>query len=214
MQSTLDWAIKLALFKNHVRRSGFAWDEIARWNYVLRRLRQALDARGHDALQVPMRAETVLGTTTPIPGEIANLMPFMKQNRLEWDNLERFLLMRDELFEADFRFSQIGETSIFASLDRKGLLDHQLDGPDKVEEALAQPPKEGRARLRGQVIRRLSRESSVGSCDWSRIFDPDSGNMLDLSDPFEKEENWIPAPTPRKRRAAMTASRVDRDIPF
>jgi Pup-ligase protein len=214
MQGTLDWAMKLALFQNHARRCGFEWDQIARWNYVLRRLREALDARGYDALDAPIRAEVVLGTTTPVPEEIANLMPFMKQNGLHWDSLKRFLLMREELFEADFRFSQIGKTSIFGSLDRRGLLDHRLPGVGKVEEALEQPPKGGRAHLRGQVISRLVGESPVCWCDWSRIFDPNSGNMLDLSDPFEKEERWIPSPTRQKRRLATIASRVGDDILF
>jgi hypothetical protein len=214
MEGTLDWAIKLALFKNHARSSGFEWDKISRWNYVLRRLRRALDARGYDALDAPIRAEVVLGSTTPVSEEVANLMPFMKQNGLQWDSLKRFLLMRDELFEADFRFSQIGKQSIFASLDRRGLLDHQLPGGSKVEEALEQPPKGGRARLRGQVISRLSGGASTCWCDWSRIFDQDSGNILDLSDPFEEKEHWNPAPPRPKRRAHMTAARVERDIPF
>lgn len=214
MQGTLDWAMKLALFKNHARRSGFEWNKISRWNYVLRRLRRALDARGYDSLDAPIRAEVVLGTTTPVSEEIAGLMPFMKQNGLQWDSLKTFLLMRDELFEADFRFSQIGKTSIFASLDRRGLLDHRLTGTGTVEEALQEPPGGGRARLRGQVVSRLAGGSSMCWCDWSKIFDPDSGNLLDLSDPFETEEHWSTAPTPHRRRAAMAAARVRRDIAF
>jgi hypothetical protein len=206
--------MKLALFKNHARRSGFEWDKITRWNYVLRRLRQGLDARGYEALDAPIRAEVVLHSSTPVSREIANLNPFMKQNGLEWDSLKRFLLMRDQLFEADFRFSQIGEPSIFTSLDRSGLLDHRLPGAGRVEEALAQPPRGGRAHLRGQVISRLAAEASACLCDWSAILDPDSGNMLDLSDPFEEEEHWIPSPIQQRRRLAMRRNRFDADIPF
>jgi len=214
MQGTLDWAMKLALFKNHAHHSGFEWDKISRWNYALRRLRQGLDARGYEAPDAPIRAEIVLHSSTPVSQEIANLNPFMKQNGLEWDSLKRFLLMRDELFEADFRFSQIGEASIFASLDRSGLLDHRLPGADRVEEALAKPPKAGRAHLRGQVISRLAPKASGCRCDWSAILDPDSGNMLDLSDPFEEEEHWVPSPILRRRRLAMRRNLFDADIPF
>ena len=141
MQGTLDWALKLALYKHHTRRSGFEWDKIACWNIVLKRLRHALGAQGYDPLEVPLKAEIVLGTPTPVQEEITNLRPFMEQHGLEWDSLDRFLLMREELFEADFRFGQVGKTSIFDSLDRRGLLDHRLFGAGEIEEALEEPPK-------------------------------------------------------------------------
>ena len=214
MQRTLDWAMKLLLYKHHARRCGFEWDKIACWNTVLRRLRQALNERGCDPLAVPLKAEMVLGTATPVPEAIVGLRPFMLQHGLEWDDLERFLLMRDELFEADFRFSQIGKTSIFASLDRKGLLDHRILGVGEVEEAMDQPPKAGRARLRGQVIRRLAGSPSRCFCDWTTIHNPAAGHLLDLSDPFREEEHWTAAPTPRRRRRPSTVTREEGDIPF
>ena len=191
VQGTLDWAMKFALFKNHAHRCGFEWDKISRWNDVLMKLRRALDARGYDALDTPIRAEFVLDDATPIQQEVASLAPYLKQHGLQWDRLKPFLLMREELFEADFRFSQIGKTSIFGSLDRRGLLDHRVPGAGRLEEALEQPPEGGRAPLRGQVISRLAGTSSECFCDWSMICDLKSGKRLDLSDPFENEERWI-----------------------
>ncbi len=214
LQGTLDWAVKLALFKDRARRFGFEWDKIASWNHVLGRLRQALGDSGSDPMEMPVKAEITFGTARPVLEEIFNLKPFMKQNGLEWDGLQRFLLLRDELFEADFRFSQIGKTSIFASLDRLGLLDHRLLDAESVEEAVRQPPKRGRAHLRGKVISRLAGGSAAQRCDWTGISDPASKQTLDLSDPFAKEENWIAAPARRKRGVAATAARIYEDMPF
>ncbi len=214
MQGTLDWAMKLALFKDHARRAGFDWDRIASWNHVLGRLRRVLDDSGCGGLEMPAKIEITFGTAKPVLEEISNLAPFMKQNGLEWDVLPQFLLMRDQLFEADFRFSQIGKTSIFASLDRMGLLDHRLLDDGKIEEALEQPPQGGRAHLRGQVVSRLAGGPPTCRCDWSMVFDSASGNSLDLSDPFVNEERWSPAPARRRRRAAASAIRVREDPPF
>jgi len=137
----------------------------------------------------------------------------MKQKGLQWDSLKAYLRMREELFEADFRFSRIGKASIFGSLDRRGLLDHRVPGAGRLEEALEQPPEGGRAPLRGQVISRLAGTSPGCCCDWSMILDRDSGNILDLSDPFEKEEHWMPSRILQKRRTLMRAMGISRNAP-
>jgi hypothetical protein len=62
---------------------------------------------------------------------------------------------------------------------------------DNIEQAAAEPPAFGRARVRGQVIRRLAGAGNV-QCDWQRIVNFEEGQMLDLSDPFTSEESWRP----------------------
>jgi hypothetical protein len=211
METVLDWPLKLALFKQHAARSGFGWEEIARWNYIVRRLRKALDEKKMDPAIIPLEPDLLTAQDGPIPQEIQQLNPFLKRHGYQWNDLKRFFRLRGELFEIDLRFGQLNDKSIFASLDRRGVLNHHLAGVDKIEEALEKPPASGRAHIRGEVIRRLAGASPGSRCDWSRVFDASQGQVLDLSDPFAEEESWKPAPKREKRRVEDLRELVDTD---
>jgi hypothetical protein len=107
------------------------------------------------------------------------------------------LKLRQELFEIDWRFGQIGEGSLFAQLDCTGVLDHRFPGVDNIEHAVGHPPDFGRAKLRGEVIRRVAHVRDRFSADWKGVFDLDSWVMLDLNDPFASEEHWRNISPPR-----------------
>ncbi len=60
---------------------------------------------------------------------------------------------------------------------------------------MRKPPAVGRARLRGETIRRLSGKANA-RCNWTAVFDPD-GSTLDLRDPFATSEVWtLPSAPP------------------
>ena len=59
---------------------------------------------------------------------------------LAWNDLERFLSLRDEFYQIDTRFGQIGPRGIFTALDRRGVLDHKVAAVDGVEAAMREPP--------------------------------------------------------------------------
>ncbi len=135
--TTLDWAIKHALFTRHLEQHGLEWDHLPR----------ARGSRG---------AETV----------------------------------RQQLYEMDIRYSQLGEGGIFSALDRAGVLQHQFPGVDNFEHAMTHPPSLGRARLRGQAIRRMAARKEKGQCDWIGVCNVSQRKFLDLSDPFQAVEEW------------------------
>jgi len=101
------------------------------------------------------------------------------------------LKSRQTFFEIDMRFGQLGPRGIFASLDSAGVLNHHVDGVDNIELAMTEPPARGRARVRGQAIRRLAGHKNA-RCDWQYIVDSGEDRVLDLTDPFIEEEQWRP----------------------
>lgn len=185
--TVLDWAIKLALYKDRVCRRGFSWEALALWTRVMAALTRALEGTGHEHERLSL--DFILSKGSPVASTVEGLTPLMRANGLSWDGLEAFVTLREELFEADWRFGQLGQNGIFAALDRAAVLDHHLEGVDNIEDALVHPPAAGRAHLRGECVKRFA-GSGRYVCDWDRISDTEEGWVLDLSDPFETEERW------------------------
>jgi proteasome accessory factor A len=108
--------------------------------------------------------------------------------------------------EIDVRYGQIHPPGLFDALDEAGVLGHRVPGVDDVARAVSVPPADGRARVRGEVVARLSGQalpahqpdggvslqSAVAS--WESIRDVDNGRLLDLSSPFASEELWRDIP--------------------
>jgi len=44
-------------------------------------------------------------------------------------------------------------------------------------------------------------------CDWDGVYDLNKNHVLDLSDPFECKEQWIPLPEARRHRFELSARR-------
>lgn len=104
-----------------------------------------------------------------------------------------FQRVRQELFEIATRWGELGtRDSLFAALDRAGVLTHHVPGVDDlaIEHATRHPPASPRAELRGQWIRRLAQSPGRYSCGWTGITDHTGHRCLDLSDPFTSEAQW------------------------
>lgn len=187
--TTLDWAIKWSLYREFTRRRGVAWETLPDCNYVLSRLDRALRASNENDCFQPLSAE-LLHRRGPLAAEIHRLTPFMRANGMDRDYLTEIIALRHELFELDTRFTQLGDRGVFAALDRAGALDHALPGVDNIEHAVDHPPAAGRARLRGECIRRFHERPGEYSCDWTGVWDHRGGRYLDLSEPFVSEERW------------------------
>jgi hypothetical protein len=99
-----------------------------------------------------------------------------------------------ELCEIDTRFGLLGENGIFATLDRSGVLSHRFPGVDNIEHALANPPALGRARWRGECVRRHAAENRRYSASWTGVFDAEGQKILDLSEPFPEAPQWKDMP--------------------
>lgn len=192
MATTLDWAIKRALYEDRLRKRGLTWDSVRVWSSTVERLSAALAFQHHDDRS--LRADVVLGRGSPIAAEVLRLGPTLRRAGLGWDGLDPFLALRDELFEIDVRFGQLGPAGIFASLDAAGVLTHRVDGVGDVAAAVETPPDVARARVRGRLVRELAglHGGDRYHCDWDAVWDCEEERCVDLSDPFAATSEWKP----------------------
>ncbi|HUW55372.1 MAG TPA: proteasome accessory factor PafA2 family protein [Planctomycetota bacterium] len=197
--AVLDWAMKLALFKDRVRRQGGPeWASLPLWNGVLRRVRGMLTREGYPG--GPLTVEMIRQASTLVVDEVEQTR-YLKRRGIGWDGLEPHLKLRAGLFEMDTRFGQLGPRGIFSQLDAADVLMHRVHGVDRIDEAVDNPPEFGRARVRGKCIQELTARKERYLCSWHYILDTEQDQMLDLHDPFCSEQEWQP-------RCALTTDEI------
>jgi proteasome accessory factor A len=201
----LDWTIKQKLYSHHLEKRGAQWEKIQAWSKIIDALQAALNESTRYNLLSP---DVILGPNSPVLETVAQLTAHIRENRLRWDGLGDFLQLKQEMFEIDTRFGQLGEKSVFQSLDRTGMLAHHVEGVDNIEQAMSHPPSTGRARLRGEMVRRLADQGSKYRCTWQFISDNEKRPILDLSDPFVAGED------PPSNTGCNKHHDRQRDLPF
>ena len=185
---TFDWQMKLALFTSHAAQRGLDWSRVAFWNAVVERMRQEM---GLAANGEPFPLDLATSTETPIPFLIHRIEALLHRKGFEWNELRQILELRNEFFEIDTRFGQLGPYGIFSMLDANQVLDHRVSGIDNIEYAMRNPPSKGRAKVRGAVVKRLAGDlEGDWYCSWEQILSMRHGRTLDLSDPFTEAEDW------------------------
>jgi hypothetical protein len=137
----LDWAIKRQVFGAHLRKRGFTWEKLEQWTHLA-----GLLGNGLSSLRPPMPA-SILSTAFvknrhgPLAAMIEQLDPYLGTCALEWNELDTYFKIRQELFEIDTRFGELGGGGIFDRLDAAGALDHRISGVDNIEHAMTKPPR-------------------------------------------------------------------------
>jgi hypothetical protein len=209
VSATLDWAIKLPIFRDRARRRGFDWDVLPAWTEVADVIEPARLAARVTAAD---GSKGLADADGPLRTALEAVRPLLKAHDLRLADLERFLALRQELFEVDVRFGQLGSRSVFEALDAQCLLDHAVPGVDRIDEAMEEPPAGGRAHWRGQGIRQAAGAGGRYSCSWEHVIDHQTEAYLDLSDPFVARPMWkmppaAQAPRRPERRAAPSGPR-------
>ena len=217
---TLDWAIKLSLYRRVAKDHGVDWDCLSSWNRKIGEsvpVPKELDPRFVELSDPQFVERTVGGRPMVFCAErprralrqpvLSRSEPSGGGRRRRNRDLEPVLSLRDALFALDTRFAQVGEQGVFATLDRSGVLDHVVEGVDKIDQAVISPPETGRAAIRGRTIRRLRAQNGRFCCEWTGIWDLTKGLYLDLSDPLAAEERW--QPTRRNDESTSTHEAID-----
>ncbi len=188
LKKTLDWVMKHALYTQEIQQHQMTWDQLRVWTSFLHRVRGTINR----ALVSgdPATAERILAGRFPFRERVKPLTPVMKDLKLGIEDLDRFFDLRQKLFEIDTRFSQLGEDGIFSSLERSGVLDHRVVDDDDIREAMTYAPAAGRAHVRGEFIRKLTRGREEFRCSWENVCDVKTRRTMDLSHPFENQERW------------------------
>lgn len=180
LHAMLDWAIKEAVTAGFVAKGSISWPSIGNWTAAIREARARFGA--WDPRALPAADEH----GRDVARELAS---FLRGKGLDPDRAGEISSLRHRLFELDTKFGRLGDDGLFAALERQpGVLTHRVAGARNVDEAIERPPESGRARIRGDVIRRFARH--VGFiAGWDSVCHT-GGSALDLSDPFVEAERW------------------------
>ncbi len=187
----LDWVLKKQLFERQIDHyPTISAEDIPVWNSVVSELDRCLG--GSLDPDFKLTSEFALSKADKagrVGRTIKKLTAKLDRRGLAWEQLDSFIRLRFELCEFDVRFSELGQRGLFESLDKAGVLDHRIVPDEECDRAMTQPPSGGRAKIRGDCIRRLAEENRTGYlCTWTNIFGPTES--LNLGDPFETEERW------------------------
>ena len=196
VSGALDWSTKYFLFQDQVARHGFDWDALPIWNSVLSKVKSSLVEAGH--ADKCHDARFILGPGSPVGDQLKHWTPVLQEHGFRWGDLAAFFTLRWKLFEADVRFGQLGAEGIFQVLDRDGVLKHRLESLPDLNQSEQHPPGSGRARVRGDFIRRHGGRSERYLCDWQGIWDCEEDRLMDLSDPFAQKAEWQPVPRDKR----------------
>ena len=188
---SLDWGIRFNVFEQFLGAQGLSWQAVQRWNLVAEVIRKMLVEKklppDFADLELVWDEEQFLDDMLP------DFAPQLHQRGASLEGFKKFRALRSQVFELDTRFGQLGKEGLFSRLDRAGVLQQHFPGVDNFEHAMECPPAIGRAKLRGECVRRLgganvSRQTYV--CDWAAIWDQSQSRFLDLSDPFAQQADW------------------------
>jgi tetratricopeptide (TPR) repeat protein len=188
-RTRIDWAIKHALYLEHLRQRQVSPEELAAFNESMRPPCPPTD---------PSAAPADGSDSTDDAAEADLPAPPGKRITLNSAQHRKLQQVRAELCELEVRFGQLGPQGLFAALDQAGLLQHRLAEvtPERVHQAVREPPSSGRARLRGRVIQQLHGRGGH-LCDWHSVWTENKEKSLDLSDPLQEEmPAWIRSAPP------------------
>jgi hypothetical protein len=183
---SLDWSIRRSLFERKLSAHGLSLESLAPWNRLMAQVACQAPAEG-DPIDL---LDSVALEGTDSLKHLEGLPSYMYRRGEGWQRFLEIVRLRNELFEIDARFGQLGEEGIFSDLDRAGLLDHRLENLGSVEKAKAEPPKDTRARARGRTVRARSSSPARFVCDWMGVWDTKRKRVLDLSNPFRTRARW------------------------
>lgn len=187
---SLDWPTKLILFKQHLRsRSSLSWNSLAVWTSVASRVSRALATPEDPWPRVTScRVKTILNSGGAIAQVFRNLSGMLDEHGLDWDELDSFHDLRDQLCELDLRYGQLVPRGIFLDLEQVGEIRDRLLDRAQIAAAIDRAPAEGRARVRGDWVQLLAGSNMIFTCDWTRI--NGGKKTIDLGDPFLTKADW------------------------
>ncbi|MBN2329702.1 MAG: proteasome accessory factor PafA2 family protein [Candidatus Omnitrophica bacterium] len=187
---TIDWAIKYVMYTDYLERNNLSWRQADEITHALKSMPAWKPPR---TMSTSMFASCFQRDDSDAKRRHMtiqqNLLKNIGMSEAEWNH---FSNIRSKMFDIDAQFSILGNKGIFNLLDRQGLLDHGIQGVNRIEEAAERPPDYGRAKLRGSSISHLSKGNQKQYiCFWDSIYNLTERTLLDLSDPFSEQEQWI-----------------------
>lgn len=205
----LDWPTKLEIFERYVAsQSTLSWDSLLAWTKAVEQAAASFGEprRGPARFTAEQLKRCLAGCGETLdlfgqPGADAGT------NALDWNDYPQFLRLRDELCELDLRYGLLYPGGLYSDLEAAGCMKGRLIAADDIERARDRAPEPGRARLRGEWIKRLAGREGYG-CDWAWI--RGRSQYLDLGNPFATEACWQPV---RKPHLDLSSRNAQLEVP-
>jgi proteasome accessory factor A len=190
LDRTFDWAIKRALYRRWVT-PHLSWERFHQIGDLVETMERVAQRRFRREDEPPLCITAMLANGAVEAEQRHRLTPILDSEGTTWADLRLFFEIRNQLFEADVRFGELGERGIFTQLDQAGLLTHRLDRRVEPRDVLREPPP-GRASVRGRNIHQLWTEQRANQYrgDWTVLWSEQTGSTLDLSYPFVTAAQW------------------------
>jgi proteasome accessory factor A len=179
----LDPYCKLLIYEHELLRAGLDWHDLRQALATLAELR----ARWTDEVISAVLAESPGGLSAEQRADFDNAVAQARAR--EPGRLER-LRFAVRLQALDVHYHELG--GLYDRLRQAGRLRDVVLEPGDVERASREPPPGGRAALRGGWIR--GHREAGWRADWQYVWQPESGQCLDLRDPFAGEQRLAQLP--------------------
>ena len=184
----LDWVAKKRIYDDVIAQSGFDQQSIAHMSSIASTIATQMETDD-------VRLQVIMGGNQPAAAVLSSCSNLLNSIGRNWNDYDEFLELRRKLFMLDVQWGEVSN-GIYQRLKRAGVLeDHKVTTEAGIEAALNHAPAFGRDKVREGLIRRFSpTEREDYRCAWTYVLNQKNQNVLELTDPYETEEHWGPAP--------------------
>jgi len=117
---------------------------------------------------------------------------------LEWAMKYKLLMGKEMSWKKrralDTAFTEMKPNGLFRTLEKRGLINHKVVSEWSARKAINTPPQDTRAKLRGEAVKNLGSSCTM---NWGWVCNDQAGEFVDLSNPFESNQEWHKVPTDR-----------------
>jgi proteasome accessory factor A len=177
----LDWAIKLLLFRQHLKSRGVKVRSLPLINQVIRSVYQLLPRHRQEGRLSISEFGQVIDRNFAENNKITALRDLLAAGGLAWSDIRRALCAREELCEIDVRYGSLAPPGLFQQLHASGALKHCVKNHTGLQPL-------GRVAARNVSLLRLSRVQGAWA-DWDQVGNG-RGRVLLLDDPYAKRFEW------------------------
>jgi hypothetical protein len=193
----LDWVAKRQLTDRYLERAGSSYQELNRWVYFIKRMKSL---RLEDSLFYHHRREAEFDIPTFLKnrmsqGDFMELKRHVRYSEIAFEHYFRIHGIYHNLLKMDIKFHDIRRDRGLYYRMREKNLTKAFDYPgleEAVNKAQTQPPRNTRARIRGEFIKLLDKTKLKGAVNWDSISLHDVKlRKINLMSPFHSSSKTV-----------------------
>lgn len=197
LREQVDWVAKRWMTNRYLERAGSSYQELNRWVYFIKRMKSL---RLEDSLFYHHRKEKAFDVPSFLKnrmsqGDYIELKRHVRYSEIAFEDYFRIHRIYHNLLKMDITFHDIRrDRGLFYQMVDKGLAD-SFDYPGfeaAVAKARTEPPRNTRAKIRGDFIKLLDRTKLKGAVNWDSISVHDVKlRKINLTSPFHSSKKNV-----------------------